>query len=119
MEEQTQFRRQQTQGMNRYEKFKKQNRSFWLVFNLIAIVLSVACAVGTFLILFSDEERCLLASLNIALALVLSLHVVNTIEFLLNLTGLEVWCCNGTVMCGYFIFELTILIYMQVIYFQA
>lgn len=47
------------------------------------------------------------------------MHIVNTIETLLNFTGLEKKLCSGTLMCAFFIFEVTVLIYMQVVYFEA
>ena len=47
------------------------------------------------------------------------MHIVNSLETLLNLTGLEKKLCGGMILCGFFIFEVTVLVYMQVIYFES
>ncbi len=51
--------------------------------------------------------------------LVFVLHVVNTGETLLNIFGLEKKLCTGFWACMFFIFECTVLVYMQVVYFEA
>jgi hypothetical protein len=47
------------------------------------------------------------------------MHVVNSFETVLNVTGFEKKLCSGFWVCMFFIFETTIIVYMQVIYFTA
>eukprot|EP00347_Sterkiella_histriomuscorum_P007072 403350357 len=47
------------------------------------------------------------------------MHIVNAFETILNLVGLEKKLCNNYMVCGFFIFEITVLVYMQVVYFEA
>lgn len=75
-------------------------------------MISLGSAVGTYLVLTIEEPTCKLGSLKLALWLVFSLHLANVTEFFFNLTGLDVKCCNQQLLCGYFIFEVTVLVYM-------
>jgi hypothetical protein len=61
-------------------------------------------------VLYYQEEDC--SGLKTALWLVFFMHIVNCFETLINLAGLEKKVCNGYMICGFFIFELTVLIYM-------
>ena len=106
-------------GEDKFNQFKAQHKKTWLWFNLIAIFLSIGCAIGTFFVLRADEPNCIVGSLTLALWLVFALHLINVVEFFFNLTGLESKVCSGTMMCGYLIFEVTVLVYMQVIYFES
>jgi len=66
--------------------------------------------VGTYLVINYEPEDC--KGLKTALWMVLIMHAVNTIETLINLTGLEKKLCNGYMICGFFIFEIVVLSYM-------
>ncbi len=100
-----------------FEKFVNENRRFWLCFNFWAIVISIGMAVGTFFVVTNSYEDC--STLKNTLWLVIIMHGLNFLENLLNLTGLDKKICSGQVLCGFFVVELTILIYMQVSYFEA
>ena len=104
---------------SKFDTFIIQHKKTWIWFNFIAIVISIGCAVGTFLVLDYSTESCPFGSLKLALWLVFAMHLVNIFEFFFNLTGLERKICDGTMMCVFFIFEFTVLIYMQVIYFES
>ena len=96
----------------KYEIFVREHKKTWMWFNFIAILISLGSAIGTFLVLNVEEPKCPFGSLRIALWLVFSMHLVNVFEFFINLTGLERNFCNGSMMCIYFIFEITVLVYM-------
>jgi hypothetical protein len=54
-----------------------------------------------------------------ALWLVFAMHIFNCVETIMNIFGLEKKLCSGVMLCGFFVFEITTLIYMQVIYFES
>ena len=47
------------------------------------------------------------------------MHIFNFCEGLLNVTGLYKKCCTGRMLCFFFIFEVVVLVFMQVMYFQS
>ena len=88
-------------------------------FNFIAILISIGSAVGTFLVLQNAGVTMWPCDgLKIALWLVFAMHMTNVFEFLFNLTGCEKKLCTGNMMCCYFVFEIVVLVYMQVVYFE-
>jgi hypothetical protein len=93
-----------------YEKFLHENKKPWLCFNLFTTLGSIGLAVGTFLVLYNQVDDC--KGLKTALWLVFAMHIVNTFETIINLTGLEKKACNGYMICGFFIFEIVVLSYM-------
>jgi len=103
----------------RYEKFVSKNRGFWRWFNLIATLLSLGLAIATFIIVWESEYDCAMPSLKVPLWLVGFMHLFNCLETILNLTGCEKKLCTCMFGCIFFSFELTVLIYMQVVYFDA
>ncbi|CDW83703.1 UNKNOWN [Stylonychia lemnae] len=100
-----------------YERFLHENKKPWLFFNLFTTLGSIGLAVGTFLVLNTQVDDC--KGLKTALWLVFAMHIVNTIETIINLFSLEKRLCNGYMICGFFIFEIIVLSYMQVVYFEA
>ena len=66
-----------------------------------------------------EDGKCIYGNLKLPLYFVFVLHVVNTIESFINVFGCEKKICTGMVLCGFFIFEVTVLIYMQVLYFDS
>jgi len=108
-----------TKGEDRYHQFTKENRGFWITFNIIATLMSLALAIVTFIIVWQAEYDCAYPGLKIPLWLVGIMHLLNTVETLLNLCGLEKRLCGCLAGCIFFGYEITILVYMQVIYFEA
>ena len=106
------------EDVSAYEKFVKENKKHWLWFNLMCTIGSIGMAIGTFVILANYETDCVHSSLRIPLYFVGALHCVNAVETLLNLTGLEKKLCTGPIMCVFLVFEVIVLIYMQVAYFE-
>ena len=101
-----------------YEKFIKAKKKEWLVFNAATTLISILMTIGTwFVITTHDGEDC--RNLKRSLYIVMVMHGANSIEALMNLTGLERKLCSGFAACLFFIFESTIVIYMQVVYFGA
>ena len=49
----------------------------------------------------------------------MGLHIVNTLVCMLNLTGKEVSCCSSNILCGFGLYELGMLIFMQITYFTS
>ena len=103
----------------KYDKFLSENKKPWMWFNLMSTLGSIGLALGTFFIVYNSQYNCSYSDLKLTLWLVFAMHLVNTLETLLNLTGLERRLCNGPVVCVFFIFEITILVYMQVVYFES
>ncbi len=103
----------------RYMTFVSKNRRFWITFNILATLASLALAISTFIIVWNAEYDCAMPSLKVPLWLIGFMHLINCLETLINLTGLEKHLCSCLFGCLFFGYELTVLIYMQVIYFDA
>ena len=86
-------------------------------FNLIIAFFSAGFMVGTYFILENNTNDC--GSLRLVLYAVICLHFINIIMTLINLCGLEVKICNGNSICAFSIFEITVLVWMQVSYFKS
>ena len=110
-------RRSRREQRRQYKQFIKENKSFWMWFNLIIAFFSAGFMVGTYFILENNINDC--GSLRLVLYAVICLHFINIIMTLINLCGLEVKVCNGNAICAFSIFEITILVWMQVSYFKS
>ena len=86
---------------------------------MIATLISLGLAVGTFVIVWEAEYDCAMPSLKVPLWLIGFMHLVNCLETIINLTGCEKHLCSCLFGCIFFSFEITVLIYMQVVYFDA
>jgi hypothetical protein len=104
---------------DRYSTFLADYRKQWLIFNGMSTLGSIGLAVGTFFVVYESPYSCSVSDLKLTLWLVFAMHIVNTFETLLNLTGLERRLCTGPAVCVFFIFEVTVLIYMQIVYFES
>ncbi|TNV75970.1 hypothetical protein FGO68_gene7477 [Halteria grandinella] len=100
-----------------YEQFVESNKKRWTIFNIVTTLASVGMAIGTFFVIRAHEEDCL--NLQQTLYLVFVMHIVNSLETILNVTGMEKKLCTGFWVCMFFIFEMTVIVYMQVVYFAA
>ena len=74
-------------------------------------------AIGTWFVIAAHEEDC--RNLKQTLYLVFIMHLVNSVETVLNITGFEKRLCTGFWVCMFFIFESVVIVYMQVVYFTA
>ena len=110
-------RRMRRERRRSYKAFKRDNKGFWMWFNLIIVLFSVLFQVGTYYVLEWSESDC--GNLRLTLYCVIMLHGVNTFMGLLNLAGCETKCCNANMVCFFMIFELGSLLWMQVSYFMS
>lgn len=100
-----------------YKKFKTENKGFWMWFNLLVAFFSAGFLTGTYLVLTSSTNDCSGLALN--LYVIICLHSSNIIMCLVNLCGLETKICNQNAVCCYMLFELAVLVFMQVSYFNS
>ena len=110
-----------------YQKYLEKAKTQWKCFNMFAIAISAGLAVGTYAVISikpvswditKDPGVDSCSDLRTTLWLVFCMHLTNAIECLINLFGCETKICTGMSLCIYFVFEITILIYSQVIYFK-
>ena len=87
-------------------------------FNLTIVLFSIGLSVGTYFVV-SDENAPSCGGIKMVLWAVICLHFVNTLMCLINLCGLEVKLCNSNGVCCFSIFEMTMLVWMQVTYFRS
>ena len=80
-------RRARRERRRQYIKFVRENKSFWMWFNLIIVFFSIGFGVGTYLILDNAIADC--GSLSLVLYAVITLHSANTVMCLINLCGIE------------------------------
>uniref|UniRef100_A0A7S3CN82 Uncharacterized protein n=1 Tax=Strombidium rassoulzadegani TaxID=1082188 RepID=A0A7S3CN82_9SPIT len=112
-------RRNRRAARRQYKQFIQENRKFWLSFNLAIIFFSLGFALGTYFILEMEEYSDTCGGINIVLWAVICLHFVNLLVSLVNICGLEIKLCNSNMVCCFSIFELTVLVWMQVTYFRS
>ena len=83
--------------------------------------ISLGLGIGSYFILDNNNKNNLSScgGLKEALYAVMSMHAVNTMLSLINLCGCETWCCSSNLVCGFAIFEIGMLVFMQITYFTA
>ena len=64
-----------------------------------------------------EDADCDESNLRLPLWMVFVLHIINGVETLMNIIGVEKKLCNTPILCGFFIVEFTVLVYMQIAYF--
>ena len=99
-----------------YKFFIKENRNFWLFFNLGMIVISIVFGFGTYFILVSDKDC---PSLRQILYATIPLNIMNVGVSAVNLTGNETKICSSNMICLLALIEITMMVWMQVTYFNA
>ena len=102
-----------------YETFVEENKKPWIWFNVFCTLGSIALAIGTFMVVWNAEFNCRHQDLKFPLYMTFVMHCVNAIETMINLIGVESKICQGWIACGFFIFEVTVLIYIQIAYFES
>ena len=100
-----------------YNDFKKDNKKFWLWFNLLICFFSIGFLTGTYFILDYNVNDC--GGLRMVLYGVIVLHFINIFMTLLNLCNCETKCCNMAMISIFLTFEILILVWMQVSYFYS
>ena len=99
-----------------WNEFKKENKKFWMSFNLTVVFFSAGFLAGTGFIITSNDQSCV--SLNVVLYFIVALHTVNIVIGFVNLIGKDDICFSGLI-CGLALFEIAVLIFMQIGYFEA
>ena len=79
-------------------------------------MLTVGLAVATLVILKSDPTKCDASALRLTLWLMLGMHVINTVEAVCGLTGLDRIFCGCLCVIGFFVYEVAVLVYMLVVF---
>ena len=100
-----------------YKNFKLQNKKFWMWFNLLVAFFSAGFLTGTYIILNNNQNDC--GNLAFNLYVVICLHSLNILMSLINLCGLETKICNQNAVCCFMLFEIAVLVFMQVTYFNS
>uniref|UniRef100_A0A7S3N4K5 Uncharacterized protein n=1 Tax=Strombidium inclinatum TaxID=197538 RepID=A0A7S3N4K5_9SPIT len=111
-------RRSRRATRRQYKTFVRENKGFWMWFNLTIVLFSIGLSVGTYFIV-KDPEAPSCGGIKMVLWAVICLHFMNSLMCLVNLCGMEVKLCNSNMVCCFSIFELTMLVWMQVTYFRS
>ena len=110
----------------KYRQFITEYKRGWCLFNVGMCILSLTLGISSISVVTHYEvtdcdstclQYCNYVNIETGIWIVAVLHFMNFIETILNIAGIELKVCSGIVFCGYFALELSILIYMQVIYF--
>jgi hypothetical protein len=100
-------------------EFKENNKHSLCIVNLVSTVLTVGLAIATLAILKSDPTKCDASHLRITLWLMLGMHLVNTVEAVCGLTGFDKIFCGCICTIGFFVYEVAVLVYMQVVFYSS
>ena len=101
-----------------YLSWKKDHNSFWIKFHVGTFVFSTAFMIGTYLVLEDNDADC--GGLRFNMYLIIALHFVNILVSILNMTGCEAKLAKyGNLVCGFLVFELLMLTFIQVSYFKS
>ena len=115
--EKAELRRRGRGSRSSYRAFIKDNKKFWMCFNLIVMFACIVFGIGTYFILQMEVPKC--GVLDFTLYILMIFHLVNFVVCFFNLCGLEMKICNGTLVCVLVIFEFGVLLCMQFVYFDA
>ena len=86
-------------------------------FNCLIIFFSIGFSIGSYFILEWNIADC--DSLRFVLYSVITLHMSNMTFAMINLAGFETKCCNINMIGIFFIYEISILMWMQFSYFDS
>lgn len=100
-------------------QMKEQNRKTLCLVNVISTVVTCGLAFGTFLMLMNDPSSCSDSHLRLTLWLMLGMHATNITESVCQLTMLEKICCGCICVIAFFVYEVAVLTYMQVIFYSS
>jgi hypothetical protein len=92
-------------------------KTFWLWFNIIAIVASAALAITTYMILDSNPEDC--SGIRIVTWCLFVLHITTFVFSSMALCGLEKRLCSTPIFIVFVMFNVVILIWTQTTYFSS
>ena len=118
MEYEVSARRSRRAMRRDYKAFKRENSGFWAWFNSIILLFSLGMGGGTYYFL-QDPDNVSCGGIKLVLWTTIILHFVNSLMAMINLCGLEMKLCNSNMVCCFSIFEMTMLVFMQVTYFRS
>ena len=112
---------------HKYIKFTVKYRCFWIAINLFNIIASVIMATAGIMILQGvddDRDTHLIAfsecqSMRVVCYALFVCHDVILLFSAMAICGLEKRMCNVAILAGAMIFEIIILTWAQIIYFQS
>ena len=86
---------------------------------MASTIATVALAMGTLTILAIETESCSTTYLRLTLWLMLGMHITNIIESVCQLTGFSKIFCGCICTISFFVYEVAVLVYMQVIFYHS
>ena len=115
-------RRRKRARRHAFRRFIEQHNSEWKSFNSVILLASLVFLVGNYFIGWinfanNDEKDC--GNLKSLVYADYILHSANFVVCLINLTGLNFKLCFANLVLGFFVFEIVMLGWKQLIYFKA
>lgn len=100
-------------------EFKESNKRVLCFANLFSTVITIACAIGTLIVLNTETESCDASYLRMTTWLMLGMHCINALEGVCGLTGLDKIFCGCLCIVGFFAYEVAVLVYMQTVFYAS
>lgn len=100
-------------------EYKEDNKRTLCIANLFSTVITIACAVGTLIVLNKETGSCDASHLRLTMWLMLGMHAINALEGVCGLTGLDKIFCGCLCTIGFFVYEVAVLVYMQSIFYTS
>ena len=100
-------------------EFKEENKKALCYVNLISTIVTAAMLIGTLVILNIEPGNCTDTRLRMTLWFMIGMHAVNITESVCGLTHLDAIFCGCICVVGFFAYEVAVLIYMQIIYYNG
>lgn len=100
-------------------EYKESNKKCLCIANLFSVVITIACAIGTLVILNTEHGSCSTSWLRVTLWLMLGMHCINALEGVCGLTGFDKIFCGCLCVVSFFVYEVAVLIYMQIVFYGS
>jgi len=89
------------------------------IINIASTVITTLLAMGTLTVLGIEDESCSTTYLRLTLWLMLGMHATNILESVCQITGLAIIFCGCICNITFFLYEVGVLIYMQIIFYHS
>ena len=106
-------------------EFKEKNAKTLCWINVFSVVVTFGLVAGTLTILgteynklYPKSQECNDSGLRNCLWAMVGMHVINITEGICGITRLDKLCCGCICIIGFFVYEVAVLIYMQVIFYR-
>ena len=108
----------------RYIRFTVRHKRFWILLNLVNILLSVIMAMGSVYILGKDQDKTSMAyaecqGMAVVCWALFTLHALNALFSTMALCGLEKRLCISHVLLALVVYDGVVLIWSQCVYFKS